>query len=328
MTQDPIWLCLSGGNALGAFHAGAYQQLAEAGIEPQRIAGASIGALIGALIAGNAPEARVGKLEAFFALAEQWSILPETKSAKLAAGLQTLMGGRPGLFHPRLPASMLTWPLAGWPFLPSPRPSLFDTGPMREKLAELIDFEQLNSGPIRLLMTAVDVEDGTLHVFDSARDRLTIDHVMATTAFPVFFPPVVIGERSFVDPGLVENLPLEALFDAEPGVAATCLVLDTACPRGAVPDGLDAALSRAQDILFSAQSRQSLERVKRKQGDSRILMRAYCPEGGREASLKMIDFRRDSIRERWSAGRQAMALMLEEADLAANQAGAGLPEPA
>ena len=41
-----VWLCLSGGNALGAYHAGAYQALHSAGIEPTRIAGASIGGII------------------------------------------------------------------------------------------------------------------------------------------------------------------------------------------------------------------------------------------------------------------------------------------
>ena len=56
---------MSGGNALGAYHAGAYEALSAAGVAPTRIAGASIGAVVGALIAGNAPEDRIPRLRQF-----------------------------------------------------------------------------------------------------------------------------------------------------------------------------------------------------------------------------------------------------------------------
>src|ERR1700756_3092036 len=59
-------LLLQGGGALGAYQAGVYEALAEAGIEPGWIAGISIGAVNGAIIAGNAPKARVGQLRAFW----------------------------------------------------------------------------------------------------------------------------------------------------------------------------------------------------------------------------------------------------------------------
>ena len=57
---------LQGGGALGAYQAGVYEALAEADLHPDWIAGISIGAINGALIAGNAPEARVDKLRAFW----------------------------------------------------------------------------------------------------------------------------------------------------------------------------------------------------------------------------------------------------------------------
>ncbi|MBY5533750.1 hypothetical protein HFO42_22550 [Rhizobium leguminosarum] len=66
MRTPEIWLCLSGGNALGAFHAGAYQVLHENQFEPDRIAGASIGAVTGGLIAGNRPEQRLARLRIVF----------------------------------------------------------------------------------------------------------------------------------------------------------------------------------------------------------------------------------------------------------------------
>ena len=61
-----IALVLQGGGALGAYQAGVYQGLAEAGLEPDWIAGISIGAINAAIIAGNPPEARVERLRQFW----------------------------------------------------------------------------------------------------------------------------------------------------------------------------------------------------------------------------------------------------------------------
>ena len=65
---DCIALLLQGGGALGAYQAGVYQSLSEAGLHPDWIAGISIGAINAALIAGNPPEARIEKLRAFWEL--------------------------------------------------------------------------------------------------------------------------------------------------------------------------------------------------------------------------------------------------------------------
>ena len=61
-----IALLLQGGGALGAYQGGVYEALAEAGLHPDWVAGISIGAINAALIAGNAPEARVEKLRRFW----------------------------------------------------------------------------------------------------------------------------------------------------------------------------------------------------------------------------------------------------------------------
>src|ERR1700723_3236315 len=63
-----IALLLQGGGALGAYQAGVYEALAEAGIHPDWVAGISIGAINSAIIAGNAPDKRVEKLRQFWEL--------------------------------------------------------------------------------------------------------------------------------------------------------------------------------------------------------------------------------------------------------------------
>lgn len=61
-------LVLQGGGALGAYQAGVFEALHDAEIEPDWVAGISIGAINSALIAGNPPERRVSRLEEFWHL--------------------------------------------------------------------------------------------------------------------------------------------------------------------------------------------------------------------------------------------------------------------
>ena len=90
--------------------------LAQAAVSPDRIAGISIGAINGALIAGNAPEARVDKLRAFWervTARSYWDwgerLFPAKGDAmhqwlnQMSASV-SLIGGASGFFKPRFPA--------------------------------------------------------------------------------------------------------------------------------------------------------------------------------------------------------------------------------
>ena len=59
---ERIALVLSGGDALGAYQAGAYAALEQSGVRPNWIAGTAIGAVNAAIIAGNLPHERRGAL--------------------------------------------------------------------------------------------------------------------------------------------------------------------------------------------------------------------------------------------------------------------------
>ena len=61
-----VALVLQGGGALGAYQAGVYEALFDANIDPDWVAGVSIGAINSAIIAGNEPSERVAKLRAFW----------------------------------------------------------------------------------------------------------------------------------------------------------------------------------------------------------------------------------------------------------------------
>src|SRR5471032_171834 len=79
-----IALLLQGGGALGAYQAGVYQALSEAGLEPDWVAGISIGAINAAIIAGNSPAERLQKLREF------WESITQTALPYSPAAFESL----------------------------------------------------------------------------------------------------------------------------------------------------------------------------------------------------------------------------------------------
>ncbi len=66
LPAEQVVLVLQGGGALGAYQAGVYQGLHEAGVEPTWVVGTSIGAINAALICGNKPPDRLRRLQDFW----------------------------------------------------------------------------------------------------------------------------------------------------------------------------------------------------------------------------------------------------------------------
>src|SRR3954467_8015690 len=148
-----VVLVLQGGGALGAYQAGVFEALHEAGIEPDWVIGASIGAINAALIAGNAPADRLPRLRAFWALVahalmlETWANM--TGLSALLPRWATLTGGVAGFFRPN--------PLAFFGLqvpLPPERAGYYSTAPLAGTLAGLIDPARLQAGTPRLTVGA------------------------------------------------------------------------------------------------------------------------------------------------------------------------------
>ncbi|MGN6642200.1 MAG: patatin-like phospholipase family protein, partial [Verrucomicrobiota bacterium] len=107
-------LLLQGGGALGSYHAGVYEALAEAGMMPTWVVGISIGAINSALIAGNPPERRVERLREFWHRVSAYAPLtlpsvldPIRPVVDRLSFLIGAMCGIPGFFAPRLPSPMM-----------------------------------------------------------------------------------------------------------------------------------------------------------------------------------------------------------------------------
>jgi NTE family protein len=325
---QPIALVLSGGNALGAYAAGACEALHDAGLWPHVVSGASIGAVVATILAGNPPERRVAQLRRFWDAAAQHSGPPPTTTGPARDALnkwhtlQAFVWGRPALFWPR-PSGFLSL-LPGTP----PDIGLFDGRPLLATLAGLVDYELVNRGDLPLLINCVDLETGEAVTFDSRRQRIGPEHVLASTAFIPGFPPVEIGGRLLGDPGMLCNLPLDPLLaDAERD--QLLIAVDLFDARGERPVSMDTALERTQDIAFASQSLRSLEAFRREQrlrhrlaalGDvdtvaatTEVVLVAYRPPR-HELGGKALEFSAASVQERWAAGRDDLAAALTARD--------------
>ena len=259
LPYDQTVLVLQGGGALGAYQAGAYEVLHEGGVEPDWIAGISIGAINAAIIAGNAPEDRVPALRAF------WQEIATTIPGDILAGQHahsefnfrqfsgwlSAAAGVKGFFRP--------WFLPPW-FNPPGTPeatSFYDTAPLRETLLRHVDFDRINKGPLRLSLGAVQVRTGNFVYFDTQEPERVIgpEHVMASAALPPGFPAVYVDGEAYWDGGLVSNTPLSYVLDA--GVAKDTLVfqIDLFSAVGPVPQTMDEVQERIKDITYSSRTR-------------------------------------------------------------------------
>jgi len=111
---EKMVLVFQGGGALGAYQAGAYEALAEAGYLPRWVAGISIGAINAAILAGNRPDRRVARLRQFWELvSSRLTGLPlanDDTSRKVfneASAALVTASGVPGLLRAAFPTSRL-----------------------------------------------------------------------------------------------------------------------------------------------------------------------------------------------------------------------------
>lgn len=252
-----VALVLPGGGALGSYQAGAFEALAEAKLPVDCIAGVSIGAVNGAIIAGNPPAERVEKLRRFWEKVSSASVsaaVPNVGNlrevAHVASAFYAAAFGVPGFFSPRN-ALVPGGDNGSW----------YDTGPLRRTLDELVDWNLLNSGKVRLAVSAVNVETGDLHYFDTREMRLDARHIMASGALPPGLPPVRIDGQSWWDGALISNAPLMHLVDDDSDDVLV-IQLDLFASKGEAPKSVAEAVSREKEIRFSSQNDELAERLR------------------------------------------------------------------
>ena len=165
---------LGGGGNLGAVQVGMLQALLEAGITPDVVIGCSVGALNAAGIAADPTVAGVRRMR------ETWLGL---------AGDELFPAGRiTGL-----------WMLGRKAHAIQP-----NTG-LRSLIERTLPFQRLEDSPIPVHVVATSLTHGRARWFSSGP---VVDAILASSALPAIFPPVIIDGEPYIDGGVVDNVPI------------------------------------------------------------------------------------------------------------------------
>ena len=260
-----VALVLQGGGALGAYQGGVYEALAETNIHPDWIAGISIGAINGAIIAGNAPENRVDRLREFWSGATSnalwhWpSLGDQTRNLlnQMNANFASAYGAN-GFFSAR--------PVTPWlqPGGTLEATSFYDTKALKNTLERLVDFDRLNAGMTRFSAGAVNVRTGNFVYFDNTTHTIGPEHVMASGALPPGFPAVEIEGEQYWDGGLVSNTPLQWMAETAPSARRDTLAfqVDLWSARGDFPRNMLDVMTREKEIRYSSRTRAGTDQFK------------------------------------------------------------------
>lgn len=295
---ETIALVLQGGGALGAYQAGVFEGLQEAGIPLNRLAGISIGALNTAVIAGNPPDKRIERLrefweticrpnQPFMALPPEFeqSVFNLNDAARQWLGhlnaARALVDGQKGFFQPRLGA-----PLFAFMHEPPAQTSLYRIDALKETLENLCDFDRINDSGLHVSVGAVNIRNGNFVYFDNHKQKLGPEHFMASGALPPAFPPVEIDGELYWDGGLVSNTPLGDVLQQRPMRDTLVFQVDLWSARGAAPTNMGEVYDRMQDIRYSSRTRFVTEHFRQSQQLRHLLWRMLqdMPEDVRSRS--------------------------------------------
>jgi NTE family protein len=338
-----VVLVFQGGGALGAYQAGVYHALHEAGIEPDWIIGTSIGAINASLIAGNEPERRLPALKDFWARVVQkatwYGAVALPQLAQTMCTWSTLYHGIPGFFEPNALAFFGAHVVLG-----ADRAGYYLTTPLERTLVELVDFSRIERCSPRLTVGAAHVRSGRMRYFDSREMPIGVRHVMASGALPPAFPPVRVDGELYWDGGILSNTPTEVIFDECPRRSSLIFAVHIWNPDGAEPETMREVMHRHSDIQYSSRVashvvrqkqthqlrhviNELLEHIPEAERNSAAvrelaaygcltrmhIVRLLAPRLDHEDHTKALDFSPSGIRRRWEAGYASARRVIDEA---------------
>jgi NADPH-dependent 2,4-dienoyl-CoA reductase/sulfur reductase-like enzyme/predicted acylesterase/phospholipase RssA len=243
-------LILQGGGALGAFECGVVRALEEQDLYPDIVAGVSMGAFNGAIIAGN-PRNAAAALDAFWHdLEVQTPEIPDESLRRILSGWTSMMFGSLNFFRP-----LWFTPMFGFGGEPLRWTSFYDTSPIKKLLTKYVDFSRLKSSPVRLLVNTVNVETAQIETFDSYIDDLTPNHILASGSLPPGFPWTTIDDRHYWDGGIVSNSPLEQVVERCGTAGKRVFIVDLFPSRKSLPTNMMEVMLRRDEIVYSERIR-------------------------------------------------------------------------
>jgi NTE family protein len=221
-----IALVLGGGGLKGFAHIGVLRALEERGIVPDVYAGTSIGALIAAAYLGG------GVVDDLQARAEALRKRDLFRINHLGMLLERMRS-----------------------------PSIYLEEPLRTLCAGAIPDVTFAALPKRLLVNTVDVDRGARVVWGlpGLEEFSVRDAVYASCALPGFFPPGRVGDRTCIDGGVVDNLPVSVASQFADLVIAVDVGSSDQSRRDAASAGFAGIYMRAATMMMHALQQFPLE---------------------------------------------------------------------
>ena len=215
---------LAGGGSLGAVEVGMLHALTEHGLRPDFVVGASAGAINGAYFASDPTPQGVARLDQLWRGLIRRHVMPMRLSDLFRVVLR--------------------------------RDYLVDPSGLRRLLEKHLPYPLLEQAPIPMHVVATDMVLGKEVLISSGP---TVEAVLASTAIPGVFPPVLIGGRSLIDGGVANNTPISSAIGLG---AQRIVVLPTgfACALKGQPKS---ALGRALHALSLLVMRQLVSDIER-----------------------------------------------------------------
>ena len=327
-----IVLVLQGGGALGAYQAGVYQALHEAGIEPDWVIGTSIGAINASLIAGNEPTDRLRAAAGVLAARRALPVLEAVARLPwFGASLpnwKTLAAGSPVLRAQSARLSGLHVPLG------ADAAGYYSTAPLEATLKRTRRLLADHQCTPRLTVGAANVRTSECAISTAARCRSAYATSWLRARCRRPFRPCASTASSTGTAASCSNTPVEAIFDDNPRRNS----LDLRGPylepgRRSEPESIWQVLHRQKEIQYSSRAiptsrasskfiacatssrssrsacraeyatREHVREMARYGCLTRMhVVRLLAPRLDGEDHTKDIDFSRAGIRKRWEAG--------------------------
>jgi NTE family protein len=228
VAAERVALVLGGGGMKGLAHVGAWRAVQESGVQVSEIIGTSIGALVGACIAGGLGHERLVALARALVRSD---IVVLNRWALLFNGIR--------------------------------QPSVFRDDTFRVYLDSILPVTTFEELDLPLSMNAVDLETGRQEWFGAGglMDVPLADAVYASCALPVFYPPAHIDGRYFVDGGVIDSLPVGKAVERG---AERIIAIDVGAGQagdgvGTVEKGMVAIHQRVMQIMGYARKRAHLD---------------------------------------------------------------------
>lgn len=215
-------LILAGGGSLGAVQVGMLRALVESGFRPSFVIGSSVGAVNAAYFAGSPNIAGVEQLSEIWCNLRRSDIFPFSVAALTGILRRTN--------------------------------AIVDPSRLRQLIKTHLSYELIEQAGLPLHIMATDHQGVSVRLSQGA----VLDAIMASSAVPGLFPPVVINGRALIDGAIGANTPLR--IAAELG-ARRIVVLPTgyACALQEAPHGVVASMLHAVTLLIAWQLMHEIE---------------------------------------------------------------------